>query len=155
MSLSETSPQKRGFVFLGSVLTVSIVIYAAIGLLVTVGKGQAARPGTEALGAFLLCAGFLCVVAALFIAPRGRPDASGLPPMTPSAVRGRGFVALLISETGAVLGFVGTFVTMRPVFVLLLGLGAIAANVYWIVPQGARLIEVGERLAAERPPDAG
>ncbi len=151
MSLSEMSPQKRAFVFLGAVLSFSIVIYVAIGLLVTVGSGKSARPGTEAFGTFLLCTGFVFLVVALLLAPRERPNAGDRPPMTPSDVRGRGWIALMVSEAAAVVGFAGTFITMRPVLVLLLGAGAIAANLFWILPQGARLIEAGETAAAVRP----
>lgn len=155
MSLTGMPPQKRAFVFLGAVMSFSIVTYVAIGLLVTVGSGKAARPGTESLGTSLLGAGFLCVVVALLLAPRERPETAGRPPMTPSEVRSRGFMALIVSEMGAILGFAGTFLTARPVLVLLLGAGAIAANVFWIVPRCARLIEAGETAAAQRPSRPG
>ena len=151
MSISGMSAQKRGFLFLGTILSFSIVIYIAIATLVTSGRGMDVQSGMQGVGEFFLVAGFLCIAIALFVAPRERQDGNGGVAMTAARVRGKGFLALVISEMGAVFGLVGTFVTSRLSVVLVLGLGAIAANLFWIVPQAVRLIEADERAAAERP----
>ena len=154
MSISGMSAQKRGFLFLGFMLSFSIVIYIAVAALVTSGRGIAVQPGMQGVGVFFLVAGFLCLAIALFIAPREGQDGSGGAAMTAARVRGKGFLALVVSEMGAVFGLVGTFATSRLSVVLVLGGGAIAANLFWIVPQAARLIDASERAAAERPADA-
>jgi hypothetical protein len=145
MSFSGMSPQKRGFVFLGSVLTFSIVIYIAIAALITSGGRGTAQPGMQGFATFLFVAGFLCLAIALYIAPRESQAGNGAPAMTPAAVRGKGFLALIVSEMGAVFGLVSAFATMRLSAILVLGGGAIAVNLLWIVPQAVRLIETGER----------
>ena len=82
MSISGMSAHKRGFLFLGFMLSFSIVIYIAVAALVTSGRGIAVQPGMQGVGVFFLVAGFLCLAIALFIAPREGQDGSGGAAMT-------------------------------------------------------------------------
>ena len=150
MSYSTMSAQRRSFAFLGFVLVVSIVVYAAVAALFTQGGSREAPPGLEGFGTFALLAGFACLAGALFLAPRERRDAPWARPLTAAAARGRGFLALVLSEAGAVFGLVGTLATVQLRIVLILAAGAIAADLLWILPRALRVIEAAEhRKGAE------
>lgn len=145
MSFSTMSAQRRSLAFLGFVLTVSIVLYVVIAALATRGRSGEARPELEGFGTYALVAGFACLAGALFLAPRERAAGFGASLPTPAAVRARAFLALVVSEAGAIFGLVGTFATTQLRIVLLLAAGAIAADLLWILPQALRLMEAAER----------
>jgi hypothetical protein len=145
MSYSTMTARRRRLAFLGFVLTVAIVLYVGIAALVTRGGSGEVRPGLDGFGTYALVAGFACLAGALFLAPRERAAGFGTPLPTPAAVHARAFLALVVSEAGAICGLVGTFATRELRIVLLLAAGAIAVDLLWILPEALRLMEAAER----------
>ena len=150
MAASGDSPARRGLIFLAFIVSVAIVIYVGVGSYVALSQRPGLRPGTDGIRLFFLVAGFACLAGAFLAAPRSRDGAATAPALPPGAIRLRFFRALVLSSAGAIFGLVGTFITSRVELVLILGVGALAVNLLWALPQALRLL--GE---AEAPTTAG
>lgn len=138
MAAPAESPRRRVLVFLTCVLAMAILTFVGVAAVVVRSQGPGARPGTESIRLLALVAGFAALGTAFFLAPRAAGGAGPAPSTSPAAVHVSAFRALVVSEAGAVFGFVGTYLTNRLEIVLILGAGALAANFLWILPQGLR-----------------
>ena len=147
MAASVGSPRRKGLVFLSLSVCLSIVFFIGIGAFIGTGQRSGPRPGTDGIGLFLLVAGLACLAAAWFVAPSSQGERPTATSLATGTVMGKAFRAVMAANGSAVFGLVGSLMTGRPILVLVLGGGALAVILLWIVPQGGRLLDELERTA--------
>ena len=151
MPVSTSTPERRRWIFLVSVIAFSIVIYGAVVALVA--RQQVARPeGVDVVRVVLLFLGVGSLAGSYLLMPR--PDGSGTSGrrLAPDAFHKKAFLALVIAESAAVYGLAAFFIGRHVVDFGVLAVGAIALMLLHILPQGLRYWDGGSGPGAGAGP---
>lgn len=136
---------KKGWLLIVAVLSMSMAIYVGVAYLTLKGK--------EPSGAFdVPLAVYAVLGVVLTAAAAALSRIAAVPANTPERFRSLSFVALVILETGVVLGLVASFLSRRMEPVLVLAATGLVGVVAFVVPAGNAYFRGRDGRAPAAPP---